>query len=207
MFGFNGEMDVVRRVATLIESDGDISMIDGDIQSFVVEPNELEDDKIEQLKNVIDKHTVFDEQGVPTTEDLKAPTTQDRILNSVAVAYIELDGIPVAVATLSDPTIENYKGVVPSDYYELKSGMSLEGRLEQEYFVVRDEFDDMGMSFELRKLLSSFAPNVFAVVSVHDKKIIEGLMKNGYEMISAFETNWDVEPMTLWINSGELVER
>ena len=118
----------------------------------------------------------------------------------MGVAYITEDDIPVACATLTDPTIGNYKGIIPLDYYELKSGYSLEGRLQQEFFAVKPEYRGMGIATELRDLLESISADMFITIPVWDTDTIDGLVKNGYKFIAEFNTDWEQAPVQLWIN-------
>ena len=130
----------------------------------------------------------------------KGPDTTDKILNSIAVVYILEDGIPVAVSTLLDPTKENYKGIIPSDYYEMKSGKSLQGRHQQEHFAVKPDKHNLGLAQELKRLLLESSPKTFVINQSPDTESSFGLAKNGYQVISKFNTEWETEPVQLWIN-------
>jgi hypothetical protein len=167
--------------------------------SFIKRPEDIDEDVLYMLSDLVDKKTQLDEKTYKT-DDFKGPNTVDKLADSLAIAYILDDNIPVAVATLVDPTIENYKGFIPSDYYELKTGYQLENRLQQEYFVVKDELNNMGLSSELRGLLETITPNMFTVVSSVDEQTISGLAKNGYNFIAELDTDWDYNPVQLWIN-------
>lgn len=168
-------------------------------QSIIAGPEDIDDDVIYLLADLIDKKTNLDEKDY-TTDDIKGPNTADKLMNSLAIAFITENELPVAVATLIDPTVENYKGFIPSDYYELKTGTSLENRLQQEFYVVKDELDGYGLSGELRRLLDSVTPDMFVTVLASDKKTIRGLQNNGYKFIAQFDTSWDIEPVQLWID-------
>ena len=124
----------------------------------------------------------------------------DKINDAIAVAYITEDGIPVAASTLRDPTIQDYKGIIPGDYYELKSGVSLENRLQQEYFEIHPDFHDMGLAGELRRTLKTIVDDMFVIVPVTDTNTIAGLNTAGYKKMSEFKTDWEQVPVQLWIN-------
>lgn len=168
-------------------------------ESFIVDPIELDDDVMYQLSDIIDKKTQLDDRDY-TAKSFKSPNTVDRLLNSEKIAYITENRIPVAVGTVVDATKENYMGIIPADFYALKSATNLEGRMHQEFFTVIDEKKDMGLSGELRKLLEVEAPLMFITIPVSDTDTLEGVVANGYKMVSEFETEWETVPVQLWIN-------
>ena len=168
-------------------------------ESSIVKPEGLSQDVLYQCADIIDGKTHLDKQDFRDTW-LKGPSTIDRLLNSMGVAYVSEDEIPVACASLIDPTQINYKGIIPIDYYELKSGYSLNGRLQQEFFAVKPEYRKIGIAGELRDLLESISEKMFITVPVWDTDTIGGLAKNGYKFISEFNTSWEQAPVQLWIN-------
>lgn len=168
-------------------------------ESFIVDPVELDDDVMFQLSDIVDKKKQLDQRDY-TAKAFKAPNTVDRLLSSEKIAYITEKGVPVAVATVVDATKENYMGIIPADFYALKSATNLEGRKHQEFFTVIDEKKDKGLSGELRKLLESEAPLMFITIPITDRDTIEGVAANRYRMISEFDTDWEVAPVQLWIN-------
>ena len=167
--------------------------------SFINAPELIDEDVLYLLADIIDKKTNLDEKDY-TTSDFKGPNTIDKLSDSIAIAYILEEGVPIAVATLIDPTVENYKGFIPSDYYELKSGIQLEDRVQQEFFVVKDEYNNLGLAGKLRELLETMSPNMFTVIDSRDEHSISGLSKNGYSFISEIKTDWDINPVQLWVN-------
>jgi len=168
-------------------------------ESYTVNPNEISEDLLHQLADIIDKKSYYNENDF-SDSSIKGPNTTDRILNSIAVAYVMEEGLPVAVATLLDPTVENYKGIIPSDYYELKSGRSMENKIQQEFFAVKPEYHNRGFAQELKRLLLETAPAMFIINPVSDKETSTGLFKNGYKLVARFDTEWESEPVELWIN-------
>lgn len=167
--------------------------------SALVAPDAIDQDVLYQLADIIDKKTAFNKIDSIDTE-YKGPTTVDKLLNSVAVAFVSEDGMPVGVASLIDPSVENYKNIIPQNYYELKTGFPLSGRLEQEFFITKPEYKQLGVSGELRGLLQTASPNMFVVVPSSDNETIEGLKNNKYRYIAQFDTDWESEPVQLWIN-------
>lgn len=168
-------------------------------ESTIVKPDVIPVDVLNQCADIIDAKTHFDSQDFRDSWT-KGPNTVDKLLSSMGVAYINEDDIPVGCATLIDPTVSNYKGIIPLDYYELKSGYSLEGRLQQEFFAVKPEYRGMGIASELRDLLQSISDKMFITVPNWDTDTINGLAKNGYKFVAEFNTDWEVSPVQLWIN-------
>jgi len=168
-------------------------------ESFIVNPADLTDDVVYQLSDIIDKKLSLD---TPEVDDnaTKGPNTVDKILSSLAVAYVTEEGIPVGVATLVDPTVENYKGITPLDFYSLKGAVNLENRIQQEFFTVADEYKSLGIAGELRRLLETIAPAMFVTVDISDKDTILGLQRNGYKFVNQFDTDWESTPVQLWLN-------
>ena len=168
-------------------------------ESFIVDPVELDDDFVFQLADIIDKKEQLDNRDY-TAKSFKAPNTVERLLNSEKIVYVTEDGLPVGVATLFDATKENYMGIIPADFYALKSATDLNDRMQQEFFTVVDEKKDMGIAGELRNRLEEISPLMFVTVPVTDKDTLEGVSKNGYKLVSEFETEWEAAPVQLWIN-------
>jgi hypothetical protein len=167
--------------------------------SKITTPDKLDESFAYQLADLIDKKVHMEDEGV-TTLSMKSPNTIDLLLASDRVAYVKTKGSPVAVATIKDPTRENYMGIIPADFYALKSAISLDGRYQQEFFAVADEYHDLGLAAELRRLLERHYPKMFTVVPSVDKESIQGLTDNGYKFISEFETDWDLTPVQIWFN-------
>ena len=167
--------------------------------SFIVKPDSLDSESIYELAKIIDGKTHYNKlDELPI--DKTAPITVDQLDNALAIVFVAKDGIPIATATLADPTVPNFKGIVPIDQYEMKAGISLEGRLQQVFFAVSPEYHDMGIGSELRKRLSEITDKFFIVVNASDIETIEGLKLNGYKFVSEFNTDWDSESVQLWIN-------
>ena len=169
------------------------------LESWIKKPSDLDDTTIQELSNIQDGDTTGTETQVGSVET-PGPTTADYIKDSIAVAYVTRDGIPIGFATLVDPTIENWKGIIPLDYYELHTGKNLDGRLMQQYFIVLPEYDGHGISEELRSQLGKVTQEVFTVVPSYDERTIKALNKNGYQFAGEFDTAWEPYPVQLWIS-------
>jgi hypothetical protein len=171
---------------------------------FVVDPKNVDPAIIGQIADLFDGSLSGTIDNAAPAQD--GPTTTEKILNAVALIYLTKNGQIVGAATVSDPTQENYRGIVPADYYEMKIGQSLSGKLQQDFFAISPEFHDKGLAQELRKLIHTVADSTFVTVPVTDVDTIEGLAKAGYNKISTFETGWDTTPVTLWIDTTNTQE-
>jgi hypothetical protein len=170
-------------------------------ESIAAQPTDLDENTLYQIADIFDKKTHLNGEDL-TVNQGKSPNTVDKIMSSIAVIYVnEIEGgMPVAAAILIDPTIENYKGIIPSDYYEMQSGTSLENRLQQEYFAILPEKVGLGISDELRRLITTVSPETFVVVQENDTETIAGLQSNGHKLVSTFDTEWEPVPVQLWLN-------
>ena len=169
------------------------------LESWLKKPQDLDETTVQELSDIQDGNVTGTEPEIGTVET-PGPTTVDYIRDSIAVAYVTRDGIPVGFATLVDPTKENWKGIIPLDYYELHTGVNLDGRLMQQYFAVLPEYDGFGISAELRNQLSNVANQIFTVVPSYDERTLAALNKNGYQFAGEFDTAWEPYPVQLWIN-------
>jgi hypothetical protein len=168
-------------------------------ESFIVHPSEIEEDVLHQLADIIDGKTHFSKDDIKE-ETPKGPTTVDRIMTAIAVAYVTEENLPIAVSILQDPTIENYKYILPNDYYELKSGVSLEEKIQQEFFSFKPDKYTPKVGMELKQLLMSNSPKLFIVTLSVDETTNKYLAGCGYKAISTFNTEWEKNPVNLWIN-------
>lgn len=166
--------------------------------SYVTEPKKVPIDVLNQLGDLFDKNNHFEK--VNPSDPSIGPNTTDLILNSEKVIYIVDNNIPVAGAVLYDPTVQSYKGIIPKDYYELKSGISLNGRVQQLFFEVRADMHNLGLANRLKGIIDKLSDRTFIIVSTTDKETQSGLQKNGYTFVSEFETDWEVNPVQLWLS-------
>lgn len=195
-FNFKDDLDEINVRANSVEGEPSTPYDSNKFHSYISAPENVPNDVVFQLAEMFDGNTHFQEHE----EKQVGPNTADRIRQSLAVAYILEDGVPVAGATLEDPTVQNYKGIVPKDYYELKSGLSLNGRIVQSFFQVLPSHRSLGLAGELKRKLEELAPNMFVIVAKNDRSTQTGLFKNGYKLTSEFNTDWETTPVQLWIN-------
>jgi hypothetical protein len=154
--------------------------------SFIVKPEKLDDQILFSLVDLFNNNVSSIDNDSTKIADLGGPNTQDKILSALAVGYITLDGIVVAGCVLQDPTILDYHGSIPSDHYEMLTGISLENRIEQEYFVIHPDYHDVGLATELRRLIKTVVENTFIVILDSDVDAMTGLQNAGYQLVSTF---------------------
>lgn len=172
-------------------------------KAYVKSPSDIEESTMRDIAAVIDgKNDITPpaDNHVPVA----TPSTMDRLLNSVTIVYITDNDFPVAAANLIDPTKEDYRGVVPIKYYSLLSGYNLDGRVQQEFFAVAEEYRNYGLGEELRAQINALDTPTFIVVDTTDKDCIEGLAKSGYQFIAQLDDETTEYPVQLWVdNAGE----
>lgn len=172
-------------------------------KAYVKSPSDIEESTMRDIAAVIDgKNDITPpaDNHVPVA----TPSTMDRLLNSVTIVYITDNDFPVAAANLIDPTKEDYRGVVPIKYYSLLSGYNLDGRVQQEFFAVAEEYRNHGLGEELRAQINALDTPTFIVVDTTDKDCIEGLAKSGYQFVAQLDDETTEYPVQLWVdNAGE----
>lgn len=172
-------------------------------KAYVKSPSDIDEGTMRDIAAVIDgKNDITPpaDNHVPVA----TPSTMDRLLNSVTIVYITDNDFPVAAANLIDPTKEDYRGVVPIKYYSLLSGYNLDGRVQQEFFAVAEEYRNHGLGEELRAQINALDTPTFIVVDTTDKDCIEGLAKSGYQFIAQLDDETTEYPVQLWVdNAGE----
>lgn len=172
-------------------------------KAYVKSPSDIEESTMRDIAAVIDgKNDITPpaDSHVPVA----TPSTMDRLLNSVTIVYITDNDFPIAAANLIDPTKEDYRGVVPIKYYSLLSGYNLDGRVQQEFFAVAEEYRNHGLGEELRAQINALDTPTFIVVDTTDKDCIEGLAKSGYQFIAQLDDETTEYPVQLWVdNAGE----
>lgn len=168
--------------------------------STIVPPANIDDQILYGIADLFD-----DKVSAVNTEFLGelqkvSPNTVDKIRNSIAVAYITDAGIPVAACVIRDPSTTDYRGVIPADYIEMRTGIDLENRLEQEFFEIHPDYHGKGLASELRRLINSVVDETFIAVPASDTDTIIGLTNAGYKMVSTFRNEGDVVDTQLWLS-------
>ena len=170
-------------------------------KAFVKSPSDIDDDTIKEIADLVDGK-MDTRPKEPSLAAAAAPATIDRIMNSISIVYITEDDIPVGVITLVDPTIESFQGIKPIDTYTMFSGFNLDGRVQQEFFTVADDYTGKGVDRELVAQLNAELDGVktFMVVDETDKNTISLLHENGYRYLCTSKINANEVPTQLWVN-------
>ena len=134
--------------------------------AYIQSPADIPEDVLYQLVDLVEGK--YDINPEKPQIDVSAPKTIDRLLNSQTIIYITEDNIPVGMVNIIDPTIKNFQDIIPLDIYSLQSGTNLNGRLQQEFFSVADEYADMGIAQELKAQINALDIPTFTVVDETD---------------------------------------
>lgn len=173
-------------------------------KAYAKSPSDIDEGTLRDIAAVIDGKddiTPPPDNHVPVA----TPSTLDRLLNSVTIIYITDKDFPVAAANLIDPTKEDYRGIVPIKYYSLLSGFNLDGRVQQEFFAVAEEYRDHGLGQELRAQINALDTPTFILADVTDRNCIEGLARSGYQFIAQLDDETSDVPVQLWVDdAGEI---
>jgi hypothetical protein len=164
--------------------------------AYTRNPESIDDSILNQLSDLINGFEHFTEDA----SDIHGVSIIDILNNAMSVTYIMKESVPVACAILVNPIDENYKGIIPQNYYEMKSGSSLEGMMQQEFFVVKTGYEGKGLAKSLRDELTKISDKMFVVVNAQDEKTITGLETNQYTQVSSFITDWEDAEVSLYIN-------
>src|SRR5574344_1151548 len=195
LFDIDDGMPLVEAAAA--EDDAPPTRIDTEpFRAYVKSPADIPEDTMYQLVDLVEgKYDINPEKPAST---VSAPKTIDRLMNAQVIVYITENGIPVGMASIIDPTIENYQGIIPINIYSLYSGANLEGRVQQEFFCIADEYSDLGIAQEIKAQIQAMGAPTFTVIDSTDTKTEAGLMRNGYHFISEFKPSSNEVPVQLW---------
>lgn len=195
LFDIDDGMPLVEAAAA--EDDAPPPRIDTErFRAYVKSPADIPEDTMYQLVDLVEgKYDINPEKPAST---VSAPKTIDRLMNAQVIVYITENGIPVGMASIIDPTIENYQGIIPINIYSLYSGANLEGRVQQEFFCIADEYSDLGIAQEIKAQIQAMGAPTFTVIDSTDTKTEAGLMRNGYHFISEFKPSSNEVPVQLW---------
>lgn len=173
--------------------------------AFVKNPSDITEEVMFQLADLIDGKLNIK----PNDSNLAAatPDTIDRLMNAVTIVYITDENIPVAVASIIDPTVNSYMGFKPLDLYSLKSAQNLDGRVQLEFIAIADEYKHSPVEQELVSQMNALGTPLFAATTASDTDTAEILGEIGFTPVSTMKisANGD-EPVTLWIDRVEIDE-
>jgi len=172
-------------------------------EAFVKNPSDITEEVLFQLADLIDGKPDIN----PPTDSTAAaaPDTIDRLMNAVTIVYITDENIPVAVASIIDPTTKSYMGFIPLDEYSLKSSQNLDGRVQLEFISVADEYMGSAVEQELVSQMNSLGTPMFAATSQSDQKTASILSAIGFKPVAEMEiTENGEEPVILWLDNVDI---
>jgi hypothetical protein len=174
-------------------------------EAFVKNPSDVTEEVMFQLADLIDgKQNI-----IPPDANMAAatPDTIDRLMNAVTIVYITDENIPVAVASIIDPTTESYMGFIPLNLYSLKSAQNLDGRVQLEFIAINDEYRNSPVEQELISQLNNLGTPLFAATTESDNTTASILGEIGFKPVSSMEISANGgEPVILWIDHVETDE-
>lgn len=172
-------------------------------EAFVKNPSDITEEVMFQLADLIDGKPDIN----PPTDSTAAaaPDTIDRLMNAVTIVYITDENIPVAVASIIDPTTKSYMGFIPLDEYSLKSSQNLDGRVQLEFIAIADEYQGSAVEQELVSQMNSLGTPMFAATSQSDQKTASILSAIGFKPVADMEiTENGEEPVILWLDNVDV---
>ena len=168
---------------------------------YVKNPSDISEEVLFQLADLIDgKYDITQEDA---NESAPSPDTVDRLMNAVTILYITEERIPVAVASIIDPTQKSYMGFVPLDLYSLHSAQNLDGRVQLEFIAVNDESRDTPVEQELASQMNALGTPMFAATTYPNRKTAEILTEIGFKPVSSMDIDSNGEPVILWLDKIE----
>ena len=136
-------------------------------------------------------------------EPMATPRTIDQLMGSILVIYITCDEAPVAVTNVVDPSAEDYHGYVPIRFYSLKTGYNLEGRLQQSFFSIEEDYRGAGVAKELFLQLNANASPCFIVVDPTDAPTVKNVQESGYMKVGHLKIDGSDNEMELWVSPAK----
>lgn len=165
---------------------------------FVKNPSDIPEEVMFQLADLIDgKYNLTPDE---INEAAPTPDTVDRLMNAVTIVYITEDRIPVAVASIIDPTQKSYMGFVPLDLYSLHSAQNLDGRVQLEFVAVNDESRGTPVEQELASQMNALGTPMFAAITASNRKTAGILGEFGFKPVSSMDIDSNGEPVILWLD-------
>lgn len=174
-------------------------------EAFVKNPSDITEEVMFQLADLIDGK--LDVMPRESTSSAATPDTIDRLMNAVTIVYITDEHIPVAVASIIDPTTESYMGFIPLDQYSLKGAQNLDGRVQLEFIAIADEYQHSPVEQELVSQMNALGTPLFAATTESDISTSEILNEIGFKPVAtmSISANGD-EPVILWIDRVDEID-
>ena len=172
-------------------------------EAFVKNPSDITEEVMFQLADLIDGKTNI---NPPEPNAASAtPDTIDRLMNAITIVYITDENIPVAVASIIDPTDKSYMGFIPLKEYSLKSAQNLDGRVQLEFVAISDEYMHSPVEQELVAQLNALGTPLFAATTESDQTTAQILGEIGFKPVSSMKIDENgEEQVILWIDKVEV---
>ena len=174
-------------------------------EAFAKNPSDITEEVLFQLADLVDGK--LDIEPRDNSTESAAPDTVDRLMNAVTIVYITDENIPVAVASIIDPTSESYLGYIPLDQYSLQSAQNLDGRVQLEFIAIADEYIHSPVEQELVAQLNKLGTPLFAATTESDQTTSQILGEIGFKPVSSMKIPENGEEnVILWIDKVEVDE-
>jgi hypothetical protein len=176
-------------------------------KAYAKNPSELDQNTLAELADMVDRahdaKNVIAAQQASGREPMATPRTIDQLMNSILVLYITCDDAPVAVTNVVDPSMEDYHGYVPIRFYSLKTGYNLDGRLQQSFFSIEEDFRSSGVAKELFLQLNVNGSPCFIVVDPMDAPTVKNVQESGYKKVGHMKIDGSGNEMELWVSPAK----
>lgn len=173
-------------------------------KAFAKSPADIDSETMQNLAEIVDvahdsKNVIAAQQAMGRMP-AATPSPLDQLMNSILVVYITCDEYPVAVTALVDPSVEDYHGYVPLTFYALKTGYVLDGRLQQPFVSINEDYRSTGVAKELFMQLNKNGAPSFIVVDPTDAPTVHNLQESGYLKVGNLEIDGTGNEMELWVS-------
>ena len=176
-------------------------------KAYAKNPSEIDPTTMAELADMVDRahdsKNVIAAQQAMGREPMATPRTIDQLMGSILVIYITCDEAPVAVTNVVDPSAEDYHGYVPIRFYSLKTGYNLEGRLQQSFFSIEEDYRGAGVAKELFLQLNTNASPCFIVVDPTDAPTVKNVQESGYMKFGHLKIDGSENEMELWVSPAK----
>lgn len=203
-------LDMMRPICEMASVDmtGNAGTLDAShYKAYAKNPSEIDKNTLAELADMVDRahdaKNVIAAQQLTGREPMATPRTIDQLTNSILVLYITYDDAPVAVTNVVDPSTEDYHGYVPIRFYSLKTGYNLDGRLQQSFFSIDEDYRASGVAKELFLQLNSNGSPCFIVVDPMDAPTVKNVQESGYMKVGHLKIDGTDNEMELWVSPAK----
>lgn len=176
-------------------------------KAYARNPSEIDQNTLAELADMVDRahdaRNVIAAQQATGREPMASPRTIDQLMNSILVIYIMYDDAPVAVTNIVDPSTEDYHGYVPIRFYSMKTGYNLDGRLQQSFFSIDEDYRGFGVARELFLQLHTNGSPCFIVIDPMDAPTVKNVQESGYMRVGHLTIDGSDNEMELWVSPAK----